>query len=299
MANSARRSALFWRLAPGLHRNLGDLLNLHGVVHTRERSIDPSADRPLRNSNVLTELLLRPPAPRKPFEKQLAPKVLGHGGLSSSPSSHRLLLGVNAYRRKTFLQRLHLDLRVQCSPAMGRPRELTDEQRKEAQIFANDAVKRFGHDRVQRELGVTQETVDRWRRGEGMSFRNARGLARMLERTLEDSGLHSGPDGRRARAELSTTQGISLAIMLLQAREEAGLLFPNLAAAVRFDEGQSPARRRSWSKAAIVAAAGGAMGDEDLSTDEWCRALDAIDEALSEVRKGLSPPLPTPKKLRP
>jgi len=91
-----------------------------------------------------------------------------------------------------------------------------------------------------------------------------------------------------------------MAIAFLQAREEAGILFPNLAAAVRFDEGQAPAERRSWSKAAIVAAAGGAMGDEDLTTGEWCRALDAIEEALARVRKGLErPATPAPKRLHP
>jgi hypothetical protein len=62
-------------------------------------------------------------------------------------------------------------------------------------------------------------------------------------------------------------------------------LFPNLADAVRYNAAQSPSERRSWSNAAIVAAAGGAMGDEDLTTGGWVRALDAIEAALGAARK--------------
>lgn len=87
-----------------------------------------------------------------------------------------------------------------------------------------------------------------------------------------------------------------MAIRLLKAREKGLLLFPKLALAIEFNEEADPSERHPWSDATIVAAAAGALGDEDLSTTNWVRALDHLERALRGVRAEVSSPLGGVKK---
>jgi transcriptional regulator with XRE-family HTH domain len=173
---------------------------------------------------------------------------------------------------------------------VGRPKDFPNESRSQLAGLARSAVAKVGALQVATALKVDRSNVNKWAKGTlAPSYENARSLAQIVGTTLEAEGLHSRPDRQVAAHEPGSSPsqgtGLALAIRLLGGPETGAPLFPNLAQTVLWNRTlKSP---RAWSKAAIVAAAAGAMGDEDLAGDEWVAALDAIDSALSAAKKAI------------
>ena len=147
-------------------------------------------------------------------------------------------------------------------------------------------------------FGVHQTTISNWLK-EKHSFDpdSARKIARAYGKSLteilgydpfssqisstSDEGIASGEPPVDKRPVLS---GTNMGMMLLEKAAKARLL-PNLERCIdfyRYD--RAP---RTWLPSTIIAAAGGALGEEDMSTGEWAQALTRLEEIHGMLRKKL------------
>lgn len=164
-------------------------------------------------------------------------------------------------------------------------------------LAAQDAVRRWKKPVVRAKLGVSQPALDRWLKGgQGISAANARALASLVGRTLDDllgtvpdrqtntHGLTAEPSDSAPVSGVLMT-GVDVGLAALRERSEAGKSFPNLALFLAVNERRRPEKRREWGLPTIIAAAGGLAGDEDFPPEEWEVVLDEIEEISARLRR--------------